>query len=47
MKKKILKVKIPPQDLRSFGMDKLNIDPFWYDVYGMEEEEEEDEKVAE
>ena len=41
------KVKIPSQDLRSFGMDKLNIDPFWYDVYGIEEEEEEDEKAAE
>ena len=48
MKKKSLKIKIPPQDLNSFGMDKLKVDPFWYDLYGIEEEEEEEEeKVAE
>ena len=41
------KVKIPPQDLRSFGMDKLKINPFWNDLYGIEEEEEEDEKIDE
>lgn len=48
MKKKCIKVKIPPQDLKAFGMSSLNVNPFWYDLYGIEEEEEEeDEKVAE
>jgi ABC-2 type transport system permease protein len=28
MKKKSLKIKIPPQDLNSFGMDKLNFGEF-------------------
>ena len=40
---KIPKIKIPQQDLSSFGMDKLIIDPFWYDLYGIEIEEEEEE----
>lgn len=44
MKKKSLKIKIPPQDLKAFGMDKLKVDPFWNDLYGIEEEEEEDEE---
>jgi hypothetical protein len=47
MKKKSLKIKIPPQDLKAFGMSTLKVDPFWYDLYGIEEEEEEEEKVAE
>jgi hypothetical protein len=48
---KIPKIKIPQQDLSSFGMDKLIIDPFWYDLYGIEpieiEEEEEEEVIEE
>lgn len=43
MKSKSLKIKIPQQDLSSFGMDDLVIDPFWYDLYGIEIEEEEEE----
>lgn len=45
--KKIPKIKIPSQDLNAFGMNSLKVDPFWYDLYGIEEEEEEDEKNAE
>ena len=40
---KMPKIKIPPQDLASFGIDTLVVDPFWYDVYGIEVEEEEEE----
>ena len=50
MKSKSLKVKIPQQDLFSFGIDKLIIDPFWYDLYGIEPieiEEEEEEFIEE
>jgi hypothetical protein len=43
MKKKSLKIKIPPQDLKSFGMETLVVNPFWHDLYGIEEEEEEEE----
>lgn len=30
------KIKIPPQDLKSFLIDSLEVDPFWYDLYGIE-----------
>lgn len=48
-KSKIPKLKIPSQDMNSFGFDTLKVDPFWYDLYGIEpleieEEEEEYEK---
>ena len=36
---KLPKIKIPPQDLKSFLMDSLEVDPFWYDLYGIEENE--------
>jgi hypothetical protein len=36
------KIKIPPQDLKSFLIDSLEVDPFWYDLYGIEEEEDDD-----
>lgn len=39
------KIKIPPQDLESFGMKDLKVNSFWYDLYGIEEEEEEEEKM--
>lgn len=42
MKKPPLKIKIPPQDIKSFGMDTLKINPFWNDLYGINEEEEEE-----
>lgn len=46
MKSKALKIKIPAHDLASFGVETLIIDPFWYDLYGIEplelEEEEEE-----
>lgn len=35
---KIPKIKIPPQDLQSFLMEHLVIDPFWYDLYGIKNE---------
>ena len=35
---KIPKIKIPPQDLQSFLMEHLVIDPFWYDLYGISKE---------
>lgn len=44
MKNKSLKIKISKQDMSSFGMSHLVIDPFWYDLYGIEEEDEEDEE---
>lgn len=47
MKSKSLKIKIPQQDLSSFGMEALIIDPFWYDLYGIEVEEEEEEFIEE
>lgn len=31
--KKIPKVKISENDLLSFGIDQLNIDPYWQDLY--------------
>ena len=34
-KKKMPKIKIPPQDLKSFLTESLVIDPFWYDLYGI------------
>ena len=49
MKKKMPKIKISQQDLNSFASESLKIDPFWYDLYGInsiEEEEEEDEKAT-
>jgi hypothetical protein len=40
MEKIILpKIKIPKQDLKSFLLESLEIDPFWYDVYGIEPQE--------
>ena len=33
----IPKLKIPEQDLKHFLMDSLVIDPFWYDLYGIDE----------
>jgi hypothetical protein len=42
---KLPKIKIPPQDLKSFLIDSLEVDPFWYDLYGIETEEvDEDEQ---
>lgn len=32
---KVPKIKIPPQDLKSFLIESLEIDPFWYDLYGI------------
>lgn len=29
------KIKIPQQDLQSFLLESLKIDPFWYDLYGI------------
>lgn len=40
MKPKLPKIKIPPQDLKSFLIESLEVDPFWYDLYGIEIEEE-------
>jgi hypothetical protein len=39
---KLPKIKIPPQDLKSFLIDSLEVDPFWYDLYGIEENTEEE-----
>lgn len=36
------KIKIPPQDLKSFLLESLEVDPFWYDLYGIEPKEDED-----
>lgn len=50
MKSKSLKIKIPQQDLSSFKGEDLIIDPFWYDLYGIEPleiEEEEEEEIIE
>ena len=43
---KVPKIKIPPQDLKAFGIETLKVDPYWNDLYGittveLEEEEEE------
>lgn len=38
MTRKMPKIKIPPQDLKSFLIDSLEVDPFWYDLYGIEED---------
>ena len=35
MTRKMPKIKIPPQDLKSFLIDSLTVDPFWYDLYGI------------
>lgn len=37
---KVPKIKIPPQDLKSFLMESLEIDPFWYDLYGIKEQKD-------
>jgi hypothetical protein len=37
-KRKMPKIKIPPQDLKSFLTESLVIDPFWYDLYGISKE---------
>ena len=34
-KAKMPKIKIPPQDLKAFLSESLEIDPFWYDLYGI------------
>ena len=46
-KNRMPKIKIPPQDIKAFGIETLKIDPYWNDLYGitgieLEEEEEED-----
>lgn len=45
-KSKMPKLKIPVHDMKSFGFETLLVDPFWYDLYGIEplelEEEEEE-----
>lgn len=45
-KTKMPKIKIPPQDFTSFAKESLKVDPYWYDLYGIEnielEEEEEE-----
>jgi hypothetical protein len=40
--KKNDKIKIPPQDLKSFLYESLEIDPFWYDLYGIENDKDKD-----
>jgi hypothetical protein len=50
MKNKSLKIKISKQDMSSFGMSHLVIDPFWYDLYGIAgvaniEEEDDDDDI--
>lgn len=35
------KIKIPQQDLKSFLLESLEVDPFWYDLYGIEPKPEE------
>lgn len=42
MTRKMPKIKIPPQDLKSFLIDSLEVDPFWYDLYGIEEDVDDD-----
>lgn len=42
MKSKLPKIKIPPQDLKSFLLESLEIDPFWYDLYGIDPEKQEE-----
>ena len=37
---KVPKIKIPPQDLKSFLMESMEIDPFWYDLYGIKEQKD-------
>jgi hypothetical protein len=37
-KAKMPKIKIPEQDLKSFIKESLKVDPFWYDLYGIENE---------
>lgn len=34
------KIKIPTQDLKSFLLESLEVDPFWYDLYGIDTQEE-------
>jgi hypothetical protein len=41
-KVKMPKIKIPPQDLQSFLLESLEIDPFWYDLYGIKPEKDND-----
>lgn len=36
------KIKIPPQDLKSFLLESLKVDPFWYDLYGIDPKKDED-----
>lgn len=38
-KVKMPKIKIPEQDLKSFLKESLKVDPFWYDLYGIENED--------
>jgi hypothetical protein len=37
---KMPKIKIPPQDLQSFLLESLEVDPFWYDLYGIQPKDE-------
>lgn len=34
------KIKIPTQDLKSFLLESLEVDPFWYDLYGIDTQED-------
>lgn len=38
--KKMPKINIPKQDLQYFTFDNLVVDPFWYDVYCIENKEQ-------
>ena len=38
-KAKMPKIKIPEQDLKSFIKESLKVDPFWYDLYGIKNED--------
>ena len=38
--KQMPKIKIPPQDLKHFLKESLVVDPFWYDLYGIEEKQD-------
>lgn len=40
------KIKIPPQDLKSFLLESLVVDPFWHDLYGIETPKDDDEECS-
>ena len=43
-KVKMPKIKIPDQDLKSFLKESLKVDPFWYDLYGIEIKQDKNDK---